>query len=269
MAWIARLCTTAMSHMYAPDMRHRQHGAMLVEVMTGLVIGLMVTLTALSSLAFMQASSLVQGEAFRLQQRADVALQVIGLQLRQAGAIELQAAQNGAQVSFSNAFNGHSGGGHAVHGEDGASGAPDTLFVSHQDGVDTRDCLGNQPDTAQTGIRVDSQFSIAAGALRCLGAHHGTGNQIIVDRLEDFQVRYGLRTDSALGPQFRYVKAAAVGSAWSEVLVVHVCLQIASERGLQARQTPEMLDCQGRAIRPDGYVRRIAQAAFSLRNGPL
>lgn len=239
---------------------------MLLELVTGLSIGLMVTLTALGTLAFMQASSLVQGEAFRLQQKIDVAMQTIGQQLRQAGAVELQAAQNGTAVSFSNAFDGHGGAGRAVHGQDGRNGATDTLLISHQDGEDTRDCLGNRPDAEQAGIRVDSRFTVADGALRCLGAHRSTGSQAIADRVEDFQVLYGLRTDTALGPQFRFVDATGVGTQWSAVRAVRVCLQIASERSLQAPAAADLLDCHGDAIQPDGRLRRVAQATFSLRN---
>lgn len=242
---------------------------MLVELLTGLLIGLMVTLTALGTLAFMQASTVVQSEAFRLQQKIDVAMQTIGQQLRQAGAVELQPALNGTAVSFSSAFDGHAGSGHAVYGEDGRGHAADVLLVSHQDGADTRDCLGNRPDAEQSGIRVDSRFSVAAGVLRCLGAHRGTGSQAIADRVEDFQVRYGLRTDSTSGPRFRFVDAASVGTGWADVRAVQVCLQIASERSLQPTPAANLLDCHGGTIPADGRLRRVAQATFTLRNLPL
>ncbi len=237
---------------------------MLLEMITGLLIGLMVTLAALGTLAFLQSSSAMQGETFRLQQRVDVAMQAIGQQLRQAGAVELQAVQNGTAVSFSNAFDSH-----AVRGEDGARGTSDTLMTSYQDGGDARDCLGNRPDAAQAGIRVDSRFSVAAGTLRCLGAHRATGNQTIVDRVEDFQVDYGLRTDTAAGPRFQFMDAAAVGVAWSEVRAVRVCLQIVSERNLQMPAADAQRDCQGRVLRRDGHLRRVTWATFSLRNAPL
>lgn len=269
MAWIARLGSTATSFMCSPEARRRQRGAMLVELMTGLTIGLMVTLAALGTLAFLQTSALVQGEAFRLQQRIDIAMQTIGVQLRQAGAVELQATQDGTAVSFSNAFDGHAGSGFAVLGDEGAQGAPDTLRTSHQDGQDTRDCLGNQPDASQAGIRVDSRFTLAAGDLRCLGAHRATGSQTIVDRVEDFQVRYGMRTPGAHGPAFRYVDATAVGARWDEVGAVSICIQVASESRSQARAETERLDCQGRPLRVDGHLRRVARATFSLRNMPF
>lgn len=252
--------------MCSPERRSHQRGAGLIELMTGLVIGLMVALAALGTLVFLQTSAQVQGEAFRLQQRIDFAVQTIGVQLRQAGAIELQAAQNGAAVSFSNAFDGHGGSGFPVIGDDGARGAPDTLRTSHQDGLDTRDCLGNQPDASQAGIRVDSRFTLARGDLRCLGAHRNTGNQTIVDRMEDFQVRYGMRMPNQ---QFRYVDATEVGDRWHEVGAVSICLQAASESRHQVPTSPDRLDCQGRPLAADGYLRAVAHATFSLRNVPL
>lgn len=242
---------------------------MLVELMTGLLIGLMTTLTALGTLAFLQAGASLHGESFRLQQRVQVALQTIEQQVRQAGAVELQMAPDGQSVRFSRVFDGYGGSGHAVFGQDGANGAPDTLQVSHQDGAQTRDCLGNQPDDAQAGVRVDSQFSVAAGALRCLGAHRSTGNQTIVERVEDFQVMYGLQTNTALGPRFRYVDATAVGSAWPSVRAVRVCLQVAGERSLGVPAATDRIDCQGRKLREDGLMRRVAHATYTLRNLPI
>ena len=250
--------------MYNPDACRPQRGAMLLEMITGLSIGLMVTLAALGTLAFLQSSSALQGEAFQLQQSIDIAMQTIGQQLRQAGAVELQPAQNGTAVRFSSAFDGQ-----AVRGEDGARGSADTLMVSYQDGGDARDCLGNRPDATQAGIRVDSRFSVAAGTLRCLGAHRATGNQTIVDRVEDFQVDYGLRTEAASGPEFRFVDAAAVGTAWSQVRAVRVCLQIASERNVQMPAADAQRDCQGRALKTDGHLRRVTRSTFSLRSAPF
>ena len=250
------------------DARRRQRGAMLVELMTGLVTGLLVTVTALGTLAFLQSTSALQGEAFRLHQRVDIAMHTIGLQLRQAGAIDLRATQGGS-VSFSSAFDGYGGGGFAVLGEDGARNGPDTLRTSHQDGLGTRDCLGNQPDGALAGVRVDSRFTLVAGELRCLGAHPAAGSQTIVDRVEGFQVRYGLRTGTQAAPQFLYVDATGVANRWEDVRAVSVCLQVASESRHPAPAAPSLLDCQGRTLRPDGSLRRIAHATFSLRNAAL
>lgn len=244
----------------------RQRGVMLLELLTGLAIGMMVTLAAIGTLAFVQASATVQNDAFLVQQRVDVALQTIGAQVRQAGAIELQASVNGT-VRFSSAFNGHAGGGFPVLGEEGSAGAPDILRTSYQDDGDARDCLGNQPDAAQSGVRVDSRFALAKDALRCLGAHAASGNQVIVDGVEDFQVLYGVRAITATGPQFHFVDANAVAGRWGDVGAVRVCLQVRGDaHHPQAGSTP---DCHGTAVASDGRLRRVTHATFNLPNAPL
>lgn len=252
------MSSTCNPKMLRPAARHAQQGTTLVELMTGLVVGLLVTVTALAMLALLQVNASIQGDAFLLQQRSDLALQAIGSQLRQAGAIELQAAAQGDAVRFSSAYNTM-----AINGDDGTT---DSLRISYQYAAGARDCLGNEPDPDETGASVNSRFSVLAGQLRCLGSDTQAGNQVIADRVEDFQVRYGIRVPSALGPQFSDEDAQTIGSRWSDVGVVRVCLQIAGE--LQRRTAPvaEQRDCQGRVLQPDGRSRRVVHASFSLRN---
>lgn len=239
---------------------------MLLELIVALGCGMAVLLAALGTLAFVQASATVHGDALRLQQRADLAIHTIGLQLRRAGAIELEETPDGL-VRFSTAFDGYAGGGHAVSGTNGSAGRPDTLRASHQDDGEERDCLGNRPDTAAQGRRVDSQFSLADGNLRCLGAHAATGSQAIVDGVEDFQVLYGLRSTDAAGPQFRYADADEVAGRWSDVAAVQICLQLRSEN--LHPQAPGVRNCQGAQQPADGRLRRITHATFSLRRALL
>lgn len=236
---------------------------MLLELVVALAVGMGVVLTAMGTLAFVQASASVHGDALRLQQRADIALRTIGLQLRQAGTIDLVENTDGT-VRFSTAFDGHAAGGHAVHGENGRPGKPDTLSASHQDDGEARDCLGNRPDAAAQGIRMDSRFSVADGSLRCLGAHAATGSQAIVDGVEDFQVLYGIRSTGAGGDRFRFVDADGVAGQWADVAAVQVCLQLRSEG--HHPQAAGVRNCQGMDQPADGRLRRVAYATFSLRN---
>ncbi|HOB32792.1 MAG TPA: PilW family protein, partial [Verrucomicrobiota bacterium] len=91
------------------------------------------------------------------------------------------------------------------------------LRVSHEDRADSRDCLGNRPDSQHVGVRVDSRFTVAAGDLRCLGANTQTGAQTVIDGVEDFQVHYGLRGGEGPGARWAYVDASAVGDRWADV----------------------------------------------------
>jgi type IV pilus assembly protein PilW len=249
--------------------RSTQHGASILELMTGLVIGMMVTVAALGSLAFVQLSASVKEESFRLQQRAAVALQVIGAQLRQAGAIELTQAADASAVAFSNAFDGYDGSGYAMSGKEGNGKTGDALRVSRQDNGVARDCLGNRPEAAQAGIRVDSRFYLASGELRCLGANTKSGSQAIVDKVEDFQVVYGMRVTNAAGPMFRWIDAAAVGQRWTEVQAVRVCLQLLGERRSSTSAPQAEPGCRGLNPPDDKQLRRVVRATFTLRNAAI
>lgn len=244
----------------------RQRGSALLELLVALTLGMMVVLAALGTLAFVQASATVHGDALRLQQRAELAIHTIGLQLRQAGAIELVEA-GGGMVRFSTAFDGHAGSGHAVRGENGRAGRPDILSASHQDDGDARDCLGNRPDAGAQGVRLDSRFSVAEGSLRCLGAHAATGSQAIVDGVEDFQVLYGMRSMDAEGARFRFVDADGVAERWSEVAAVQICLQLSSEG--RHPEAASVRNCQGSEQAVDGRLHLVIHATFSLRNTAL
>jgi len=237
--------------------------------MTGLVIGMMVTVAALGSLAFVQLSASVKEESFRLQQRAAVALQVIGAQLRQAGAIELSQAPDASAVAFSSAFDGYGGSGYALSGEEGSGKTGDTLRVSRQDNGVARDCLGNRPEASQAGIRIDSRFYLASGELRCLGANTKSGSQAIVDKVEDFQVVYGMRVANAAGPMFRWIDAAEVGQRWPEVQAVRVCLQLLGERRSQTSAAQTEPGCRGLNLPDDKQLRRMVRATFALRNASI
>lgn len=236
---------------------------MLLELVVALAVGMGVVLTAMGTLAFVQASAAVHGDALRLQQRADIALRTIGMQLRQAGAVDLVENTDGS-VRFSTAFDGYATGGYAVQGENGRPGAPDVLSASYQDNGEARDCLGNRPDAAAQGIRMDSRFSVANGSLRCLGAQPASGSQVIVDGVEDFQVLYGIRSADSDGDQFRFVDADGVAGQWADVAVVQVCLQLRSEG--RHPQATGVRNCQGVDQAADGRLHRVAYATFSLRN---
>ena len=247
--------------------RARQRGGTLIEFLTALATGMMVVLSSLAILALSQVSATLQGDASRLQQRLDVALHTIGWQLRQAGAVELRSLSGTGTVSFSQAFDGYAGSGRPLSGDDGARGRPDTLRVSHEDSADARDCLGNRPNDASAGVRVDSRFAVVAGELRCLGANANTGAQVIIDGVEDFQVRYGLRGGGVTGLRRQYVDAASVADRWSEVGAVSICLQVRGDgRHDAATTTDGALACNGSELPVDGKLRRVVRATFHLRN---
>lgn len=239
---------------------------MLVELVTALAVGMMVTVAAMGTLAFVQTTAKIQAAALQLLHSTDAALAAIGSEVQQAGTIELVDVGDGA-VRFSAAFDGYAGSGQTVQGTQGAAGRPDTLAVSRQDDGEARDCLGNRPDASGLGKRIDSRFTLTGDTLRCLGAHGATGSQVIASGVEDFQVLYGLRSQSSGAPTFQFVDADVAAGRWHEVAAVRVCLQVRANG--RHPQAGAVRDCHGQRLAADGQLRRVTHASFWLRNAPL
>lgn len=244
----------------------RQHGSTLVELVTALAVGMMVTVAAMGTLAFVQTTAKLQAAALQLQQSTDAALAAIGSEVQQAGTIELVDADNGA-VRLSTAFDGYAGSGQTVQGTQGTAGLPDTLAVSRQDDGQARDCLGNRPDAAGLGKRIDSRFTLTGDTLRCLGSHAAAGSQTIASGIEDFQVLFGLRSQSAGTPAYQFVDADAAAGRWHEVAAIRVCLQIRADG--RHPQAGAVRNCHGQRVAADGHLRRVTHASFWLRNTPV
>lgn len=258
----------------------RQRGVSLVELMVGITIGLLVVVAALGSLVFTQATSSVVGDSARLQQNADNIFRILGFNLQKAGAIVLNAnPADPSRVVFSDLFTGFdravTGATAAqifsVHGIEGAGNAPDTLRLSYQDDGLDRDCLGNRPDAAQVGIRVDNTFTadLTTNELNCLGAQVTVGAQPIAGGIEDFQVTYGVQTLNAAGAlQYRFY-AADVVPDWSNIQAVNICIQLVGE--IQGNPQPGLVvtGCRGQNVANDGLLRKVYQRNYSLRNALL
>ena len=83
----------------------KQRGISLIELMVGLLIGLFVVAAALSSVIFTRSAQVTQSDSARLQQQASAVIRIIGLQLKQAGAVEMVNAADG-KVMFDTRFTG-------------------------------------------------------------------------------------------------------------------------------------------------------------------
>ena len=67
--------------------RWAQCGVSLLELMVGLTIGLLVSVAAAGSLAYLQATGRTLTEATRMQQEASLAFDTVGRVLRPAGTV--------------------------------------------------------------------------------------------------------------------------------------------------------------------------------------
>ena len=261
--------------MSSPERARRVHGLVLVEIMVGITLGLMVVAAALATAAMTLLAVSAADDSADLQQRADLALLLIGRQVRQAGTVQL--VSRGRFAAFGNHYDGWAGDGLAVSGLEGGPGKPDTLRLSHAFAGGERDCLGNAPlPSGPPGFalppgRIDDSYLIAPEpvndnrpALYCLG-NGALAKQAVVSNVDDLQLLFGVR-DAAGGLQ--YLAADAVPAA-STVVAVSVCLQLS---GAAARSAPGgALDCDGNPIAPGkaaGRFTRLARAVFMVRNAP-
>lgn len=238
--------------------RQRQRGLTLIELMIGLLIGMLVSLAAVISLGFTRMASSTVGDGARLHEDASTAFRIIGHHLRQAGAQRLLDT-GGGRVTFNGAFVGF---GDAVaprfiEGVDTPDSGPDRLSISHdiEPLISAADCLGNLP-TAATSI--DAVFSVVDGNLRCAGSAT-TLPAALIQGVEDFQVRYAVRNSTT--DTLQYLDAPG---DWSAVEGVMVCLQLVGE--LRGQPATPVVGCNGNASAQDGRLRRAFWRVFQLRN---
>jgi type IV pilus assembly protein PilW len=250
-----------------------QRGLSLIELLIGLTIGLLVVVAALGSLSFTQITSTTVGDSARLQQKANTAFRVMGLQLRQTGGIELAQNAGTGMVVYDRSngvtgFNGWNGANPdiSITGLDGGTG-PDTLRLSYQDNGTSRDCLGNLATTTPL-IRVDNAF-------------YG---------VEDFQVTYGQKVVVTPAVPAKLMPAASAASATpatpetsdyrqftaatasiftptmtpvSMVQTVTVCLQLRGDLATDVR-VGSVQGCSG-TVASDGFIRRVYRNTYTLR----
>lgn len=229
-----------------------QRGVSLLELMVGVAIGLLVVAVAMGALMVSRGVSGTVSDASAIQQQAAYAMRVIGLQLRQAGSLYLNPNSTDtaasevltAPVAFEAKADPPSGSSSTYSFDpstDTISGtsSPATLTIAYRRFTESvhantteqtisRNCLGGpSDDTAprKDDQRVESAFRFDAtkNELRCGG--NGATDQPIVQNVADFQVRYLLQDNSnPADTRIQYVDASAVGSNWSRVQAVEVCL---------------------------------------------
>lgn len=250
-------------------------GFSLTELMVGLALGLMVVLAAMQSLTSSALTATTLNDSVELQQKAESAFDNLGRQVMQAGAIQLlDSAQGEGRVSFSNAFAGVSPlPGHAgertaiVHGAEGSALAgrrSDRLRTGHEDDRHRRDCLGQEPRPEYVGLRIESEYWVDRGRLRCRG-NGNAASQWIIDGVEHFEVRYGTLARTATEAQYRFYNADEVPD-WSTVQAVSVCLQLVGESAGHPTHGATRTGCNGHTLASDGRLHRVFLRTFSLRN---
>lgn len=245
------------------NFKRAQQGFNLIELMIGITISLFIVLAAMTALVNSSSTGKTVNDASQLQQQGSVVLRIIGQQIRQASAINLETIAGG-DVFLSQAYKGFGGGGNAIQGVNG--GTTDTLSTSYHGTADSLDCLGNQSNIAEGEageFRVDSTFAVNGTNLECTGST-AAGAQVIAEGVDDFQVRYAVKA----GTNIQYVDNTA---NWASVSAVEVCLDLRNTSVVSALDNPAgtYINCKGVVTPLAGRLHKVFRNTFLLRNQDL
>ena len=261
-------------------LRHTRHGgATLIELLVGLVIGLLTVVTALGGLNVSRQLTGTVADASQLQQQAAHAMRVIGTQLRQATPWALDPAteaQDAVRLLAAGTEVGPALSGNAAPtAEEFHLSLRTTSFpeTSHLASGTTpkplhllRDCLGEGGSTQERKALV-SRFLWRDGQLYCQGEGKP---QPLVGGVRDFQLLYlQQRMDGRTKPptpRFRYASPQDLDEAqWSEVLAVEICLEL---EGLEAIDTAgaSYTRCDGTQAARGNRLQQVFRSTYYLRN---
>ena len=236
-----------------------QRGVTLIELLVGLVIGLLVVAAAMGTMMVSRGISGTVSDASNIQQQAAYAMRTIGLQLRQAGSLRLDLNPSGATEDIASAavgFEYKSGDFDAskniISGIDAPTGAEfkfttgyrnytEALHDKPADESQVRDCLGQQH--SDTLIENNFVLKTATNELYCAGSNKSA--QPVVEKVANFQVRYLVQENPAGDPQIKYATASAVGAKWGSVQAVEVCLVLYGNEPIDLPAGSTYTDCDG------------------------
>lgn len=242
--------------------RARQHGISLVELLVGLLLGLLVVGVAGGALMASRAVSGTVSDASQLQQQASHVLRTMGRQIRQAGSLRLlpaarKAAADPIGIFDPVAFEAWSADfdptRDTLRGHDAPTGRQYKLSVGYGSYAQPlhggrgpaslqRNCLGQ----AGSGPLIQSHFVLdsARHILRCAGQSGASGRQPLAENVADFQVRYLLQAAGGAA-RLRYVDAATVGDDWSRVQGVEICLVLFGHEAIDMPAGSSYTGCAG------------------------
>lgn len=218
----------------------RARGISLVELLVGLVLGLLVIGVAMGALMASRSVSGTISDASQLQQQASHIFRTMGRQIRQAGSLRLLMAVRkaatepvdiGDHVAFVVRAEDFDPARDTIQGNDapasgqykltvGYSNYTQPLHIAAADASLQRNCLGavNSDTLIQSSFVLDT----SSHTLRCAGKA-SAGQQPFAENVANFQVRYLMQAPRGIA-QLQYVNAAAVADNWHRVYGVEICL---------------------------------------------
>lgn len=237
-------------------------GAMLVELMIGLGIGALVLGAAIASLLVAREAASAVREMSQLQQQASHALRALGMQIRPAGSLDVQASPDSAgRFRFAMAAQDPDAAASIIQGKDGRPGASDSLHVARTAAgllpSQREDCLGQK---LEPGQRMEAGFDVdVKGALRCRSAGQV---QPLVSGVSAFRLRYRVLQ----GNLVREMAASEVDAAglWPAVIAIEVCLDLRGEERSSAFEA-RYATCTGQQASNGGRLHLVSRKLFAIR----
>lgn len=260
----------------------QQRGVTLIELMVGIVIGLLVVAVAMGALMMSRGVSGTVSDASGIQQQGAYVMRVIGQQLRQTGSLYLNPTPTGGSntdvlspVAFEIKANAV-GSGNSFAQESTLVGASDTVTTGFRRYADNvfmvagtpasgasaatfgtdylaRNCVG-APGNSSTDQTVESIFTFdsANNELQCRG-NSVTTAQPIVQNVAQFQALYVVQTTDATGSKVQYKKGSdmpteATDPTWRRVQGIQVCLVLYGNEPINMPAGSAYTDCTGTSV---------------------
>ncbi|CAB5656701.1 Tfp pilus assembly protein PilW [Delftia tsuruhatensis] len=230
----------------------------LVELLVGMVLGLLVIGVALGALMASRGVTGTVSDASQLQQQASHIFRVMGRQLRQAGSLRLLLASQKAPnepidiadpVALEARADDFIPANDSIRGNDTPASNQFALTVGYSNYTQPlhspqgsaslqRNCLG-QTNSA-TLIQSHFVLDTTSNTLRCAGG--GSTRQPFAENIANFQLRYLMQAPDGAA-RVRYVSAAEVGANWPRVYGVEVCLVLFGTEAIDMPAGSTYTDC--------------------------
>ena len=243
----------------------QQRGVTLLEMLVGLIIGLLVVAVAMGALMVSRSVTGSVSDTSGIQQQGSHILRTVGSQLRQAGSLFLNTNPTAVASSADDILGAvvfeikasAKDKGNSFDQENTINGGADTIttgfrryqdkvFFSSKSGSGTdflsRNCLG-APANDSTDERVESIFTFSGNNLLCAG--NGSNPQPIAQNVAEFQVSYLVQTlVSGTGSSIQSVKAVDMPSdatdiRWRQVQGIEVCFVLYGNELIDLKDLPK------------------------------
>jgi type IV pilus assembly protein PilW len=244
-----------------------QQGMTLVEIMIALLIGLVLLGGIIQIFINTRQTYQVESALSRLQENGRFAMEFLARDIRMADYRECQTATPPSMKDVSNnniALNAIAGDTYdgTVNATHSALDLPDTINVRWSTGgCNARTATTPRPATEeQPENRV---FGISGGNL-----YQGTSATVLVEDVENMQIRYGVDSDGDTYPNY-FVAGTATNfpalSNWASVVAVRVSLLLRTDDNIASEPLPYTYNFE--TYTPaDRRIRRVFTSTFTLRN---